>query len=47
MTSIDDSIGRLRIAAGRVATAANAAAASLSYVTGRVTQPWDRFARWL
>ncbi len=47
MTSLDDSIGRLRIAAGRVATAANAAATGLSYVTGPITQPWDRFARWL
>src|SRR4029077_5036914 len=36
-------IGRLRIAAGRVVTAANALAGAGGYITG----PWDRFTRWL
>src|SRR4029077_13487064 len=43
MTSFDDGIGRLRIAAGRVVTAANALAGAGGYITG----PWDRFTRWL
>ena len=47
MTSFDDSIGRLRVVAGRVATAANTVASAAGYVTGPITQPWDRFTRWL
>jgi two-component system osmolarity sensor histidine kinase EnvZ len=43
MTSFDDGIGRLRVAAGHVVTAASAVASAVSYVTG----PWDRFTRWL
>jgi two-component system, OmpR family, osmolarity sensor histidine kinase EnvZ len=43
MTSFDDGIGRLRVAAGHVVTAANAVARTAAYVTG----PWDRFTRWL
>jgi two-component system osmolarity sensor histidine kinase EnvZ len=43
MTSFDDGIGRLRVAAGRVVTAANALAGAGGYITG----PWDRFTRWL
>jgi two-component system, OmpR family, osmolarity sensor histidine kinase EnvZ len=43
MTSFDDGIGRLRVAAGHVVTAANAVAGAAGYVTG----PWDRFTRWL
>ncbi len=47
MTSFDEGIGRLRVAAGRVVTAANAAAAAVAYITGPIIQPWDRFTRWL
>jgi two-component system osmolarity sensor histidine kinase EnvZ len=43
MSTFDEGIGRLRVAAGHVVTAANAAAGALSYITG----PWDRFTRWL
>src|SRR6202161_4295101 len=43
MASFDDGIGRLRVAAGHVVTAANAVAGAAGYVTG----PWDRFTRWL
>ena len=43
MTSFDDGIGRLRVAAGHVVTAANAVARTAAYITG----PWDRFTRWL
>jgi two-component system osmolarity sensor histidine kinase EnvZ len=43
MASFDDGIGRLRIAAGHVVTAANAVAGAAGYITG----PWDRFTRWL
>jgi two-component system osmolarity sensor histidine kinase EnvZ len=43
MASFDDGIGRLRVAAGRVVTAANAVAGAAGYITG----PWDRFTRWL
>jgi two-component system, OmpR family, osmolarity sensor histidine kinase EnvZ len=47
MTSFDQGIGRLRIAAGRVVTAASAAASTAGYVSGSITGPWDRFTRWL
>jgi two-component system osmolarity sensor histidine kinase EnvZ len=43
MTTFDDGIGRLRVAAGHVVTAANAVAGAAGYITG----PWDRFTRWL
>src|SRR6202046_2224954 len=43
MTSFDDGIGRLRVAAGHVVTAANGVGSAVTYVTG----PWDRFTRWL
>jgi two-component system osmolarity sensor histidine kinase EnvZ len=43
MTSFDDGMGRLRVAAGHVVTAANAVAGATGYITG----PWDRFTRWL
>jgi two-component system osmolarity sensor histidine kinase EnvZ len=43
MSSFDEGIGRLRVAAGHVVTAASALAHAASYVTG----PWDRFTRWL
>jgi two-component system, OmpR family, osmolarity sensor histidine kinase EnvZ len=43
MVNLDDSIGRLRIAASHLVSAANTAAGAASYVTG----PWDRFTRWL
>src|SRR5580692_6476894 len=43
MASFDDGIGRLRVAAGHVVTAANAVAGAAGYITG----PWDRFTRWL
>src|ERR1700691_859151 len=43
MTSFDDGIGRLRVAAGHMVTAANAVARTAAYITG----PWDRFGRWL
>jgi hypothetical protein len=41
MVNLDDSIGRLRVAASHLVSAANTAAGAASYVTG----PWDRFAR--
>jgi two-component system osmolarity sensor histidine kinase EnvZ len=51
MTSLDDGIGRLRNAAGQLVAAASAvagaAAAVARPITGPITQPWDRFARWL
>jgi len=43
MASFDDGIGRLRVAAGHVVTAASAVASAATYITG----PWDRFTRWL
>jgi two-component system osmolarity sensor histidine kinase EnvZ len=43
MASLDDSIGRLRVAAGRLVNAANA----VTSASGYVTRPWDRFTRWL
>ena len=43
MANLDDSIGRLRIAAGRLVNAANA----VTNASGYITQPWDRFTRWL
>jgi two-component system, OmpR family, osmolarity sensor histidine kinase EnvZ len=43
MTSLDSGIGRLRIAAGHVVSAASAVASAAGYITG----PWDRFTRWL
>ncbi len=43
MVNLDGSIGRLRIAASHLVSAANTAAGAASYVTG----PWDRFTRWL
>jgi two-component system, OmpR family, osmolarity sensor histidine kinase EnvZ len=43
MTSFDTGIGRLRLAAGHVVTAAGAAAHALSVITS----PWERFTRWL
>ena len=43
MTTFDDGIGRLRVAAGHVVAAANAVAGAAGYITG----PWDRFTRWL
>src|SRR6202521_5179271 len=43
MVNLDDSIGRLRVAASHLVSAANTAAGAASYVTG----PWDRFTRWL
>src|SRR6202789_1853597 len=43
MVNLDDSIGRLRIAASHLVSAAYSAAGAASYVTG----PWDRFTRWL
>src|SRR6202167_865981 len=43
MTSFDDGIGRLRVAAGHMVTAINAVARTAAYITG----PWHRFGRWL
>jgi len=43
MSSFDDNLGRLRVAAGHLVTAASAVVAAASYVTG----PWDRFTLWL
>ncbi len=44
MTSFDDGIGRLRIAAGHVVDAPpTRVAGAAGYITG----PWDRFTRWL
>src|SRR5271156_6447367 len=43
MARFDDGIGRLRVAAGHVVTAATAVAGAAGYITG----PWDRFTRWL
>jgi two-component system, OmpR family, osmolarity sensor histidine kinase EnvZ len=43
MTSFDDGIGRLRIAAGHIVTAAGALAGAAGYLTG----PWSRFTQWL
>jgi two-component system osmolarity sensor histidine kinase EnvZ len=47
MTSFDEGIGRLRVAAGRVFTAASVAASTASYVARPITGPWERFTRWL
>jgi two-component system osmolarity sensor histidine kinase EnvZ len=43
MANLDDSIGRLRVAAERLVSAANA----VTGASGYVTRPWDRFTRWL
>jgi two-component system, OmpR family, osmolarity sensor histidine kinase EnvZ len=47
MTSFDDGIGRLRIAAGRMMIAASAVASAASYVTAPIIGPWERFTLWL
>jgi len=51
MTSLDAGIGRLRTAASQLMAAANAAASAgataLRPIVGPLTQPWDRFGRWL
>ncbi len=47
MTSFDDSVERLRSAAGHVAAAASAVANAVGYITGPITGPWERFTRWL
>src|SRR5208282_80477 len=47
MTSFDDGIGRLRVAAEHVVTAASAVKGAAGYITGPITTPWDRFTRWL
>jgi two-component system osmolarity sensor histidine kinase EnvZ len=47
MTSLDQSLGRLRNAAGHVAAAASATATAVAAVVRPITQPWDRFTRWL
>jgi two-component system osmolarity sensor histidine kinase EnvZ len=51
MTSLDQSLGRLRNAAGHLAAAANAMATAVATVMrpimGPITQPWDRLGRWL
>ena len=43
MVNLDNSIGRLRVAAGRLVHAAN----TVTSASGYVTRPWDRFTRWL
>ena len=51
MTSLDAGIGRLRTAASQLMAAANAAASAgataVRPIVGPLTQPWDRFGRWL
>src|ERR1700687_1563628 len=47
MTSLDQSLGRLRNAAGHLAAAASAAATGVPTVARPITQPWDRLARFL
>ncbi|MGC1777586.1 MAG: ATP-binding protein [Xanthobacteraceae bacterium] len=51
MTSLDAGIGRLRNAASQLMAAANALAGAgatvVRPVVGPLTQPWDRFGRWL
>jgi len=47
MTSLDHNIGRLRVAAGRLFTAAGAAAGASSYFASSIGQPFDRLALWL
>src|SRR3974390_1462298 len=47
MTSFDDSVGRLRNAAGHVAAGVSTVANAVSYVTGPVVGRWDRITRWL
>jgi two-component system osmolarity sensor histidine kinase EnvZ len=47
MTSFDEGIGRLRVAAGHVFTAASVAASTAGYVARPITGPWERFTRWL
>jgi len=51
MTSLDAGIGRLRSAASQLVAAANAAASAganaVRPIVGPLTQPWDRFGRWL
>src|SRR6201996_3284948 len=47
MTSLDTGIGRLRNAAREIVAVAAAVAATVRLVVGPLTQPWDRFGRWL
>src|SRR5579863_5628451 len=51
MTSLDAGLGRLRTAASQLVAAANALASAGATVVrplaGPITQPWDRFGRWL
>jgi two-component system osmolarity sensor histidine kinase EnvZ len=47
MTSFDESIGRLRDAAGQVSSAASAFAAAAAQIASPITAPWSRLSRWL
>jgi two-component system, OmpR family, osmolarity sensor histidine kinase EnvZ len=47
MSNFDDSLGRLRTAAGHLMTAASAAVAAIASSSGSLARAWDRFTRWL
>jgi two-component system, OmpR family, osmolarity sensor histidine kinase EnvZ len=47
MTTFDDGIGQLRLAAGRVVNAANATLAVARQIVRTIGGPWDRLTRWL
>jgi two-component system, OmpR family, osmolarity sensor histidine kinase EnvZ len=47
MSSFDDGIGRLRLAAGQLAVHAANAANALAQAASYVINPWERFTRWL
>jgi two-component system, OmpR family, osmolarity sensor histidine kinase EnvZ len=47
VSNFDDSLGRLRTAAGHLMTAANAAVAAIASSSGSIARAWDRFTRLL
>jgi two-component system osmolarity sensor histidine kinase EnvZ len=47
MTSLDESVGRLRNAAGHLLTAANAAATAAGSIAAPISGRWGRFTLWL
>ena len=47
MSNFDDSLGRLRTAAGHLMTAASAAVAAIASSSGSIERAWDRFTRLL
>jgi two-component system osmolarity sensor histidine kinase EnvZ len=47
MTSLDESVGRLRSAASVLLSAANSAAVAAGTIAAPITGPWGTFTLWL